>query len=479
MNSPKQQVDLKQQQQLTLTPQLKQSLHILMLNQAELEEEIELMLEKNVMLERLDNEADNAKYEDESNGFDELAGDIELSEISQTSLPEELEFDANWQDFFEPESSYETSGSDEGFQFERVGDICSFDEQLETALLQAGFSDKQQMMVEAVLKHLDENYFLSGIEPAMLAKKIKVSLEDLMQVINIIRHLDPPGVASKNIAECMLAKLHVLNNCQEAHINAHEIIENYLPYLGQKDELIKQRLAITDTEFTEALFVIRELSPYPFERNLVSAQTIKPDIYVRKKMGFFYASMNLDKRFDVAINEEYAALSKQALGDDKTFITAQLQEAKWFIQALDKRQKTVLRVANAIVMHQQDFFVDGEVAIKPMDMAVIAEQLEVNESTVSRAVNGKYLSFNHQLYELKFFFSQQIGKSESGESISSTSAKALIKTLIEAENSQKPLSDLAIEETLKSKGIDIARRTVAKYRESLGFVSSSKRKRKK
>lgn len=477
MNGPKQNIQLKQTQTLTVTPQMTQRLHILQCNQQQLEMEIQQMLDKNIMLSRPDDilfELDNSDFADEQqHETDSLADDI----------PEQPDADMGWEDCYDDD--YHESFDDrpkkiddvQGFQEDWVADTVSFDQSLLRAIELSALDTDEKQLASEVLAHLDDNYFLM-LSVEQLAKSLKTSTETLQRVIDTIRYLDPAGVASQNIQECLLAQLLSLGNNSDSAVNAYEILNEYFDYIDKKPDFIRRRLALTNEAYDEAMQLIRSLSPYPNPSDNSIQQLIQPDVFVRKRMSMFFASPNRDARYDLAINETYAQLSNACKGDEKRYIKAQIQEAKFFLNALDQRQKTVVRVANAIVMHQQDYFLEGDAAMRPLQMKAIADMLDLNESTISRAVSGKYLSFNAQLIELRYFFSQDLSGQESDDEVaaSATAAKAKIKAIIAAEPPQTPLSDNKIEKLLKEQGIEISRRTVAKYREALGIAKTSQRK---
>lgn len=487
MAAPKQGIQLKQTQTLAVTPQMQQSLMVLQCNRQELEIEIARMLDENILLQRLDSDegfqsAEEFSYDDFADTADDNVGEM------PDDIPDIIDCDVAWEELYDDYNNFEDiqRGGDvdgyEGFQESWVADSQSFDERLQRSLLLCELSDKDKTTAIALLSHLDDNYFLS--EPVdKLAKKLSVTPRCLADIIRVVKHLDPPGVASQNIQECLLAQLHSLPQFEEAVGNAHDILSDYFDYIGQKEDLIKQRLGLTDVLFAEAMQVIRSLSPYPRNDDDSGGRRIRPDVFVHQRMGVYYASLNQDNRFDIGLNETYAAMTEQCQGDEKRFMQAQLQTAKFFIRALDQRHQTILRVSNAIVIQQQDYFEQGEKALKPLLMKDLAELLNLAESTISRTVNGKYLSFNRRLIELRYFFSNELGKTEHSTDTdavgsSATAVKALIKEMIADEPPRKPLTDSKIEKALKEQGIDIARRTVAKYRESMGIPATSKRKRR-
>lgn len=474
MKGPKQGIQLKQTQTLAVTPQLTQRLHILQCNQQDLIAEIQQMLDSNIMLEQLTH--------DEQFEFSELeeTDEFQLDDTLDEDIPTELDIDADWDSLYDDDAELPKKMDDvDSFQADWVADHHSFDTRLERAIHLSELSSEQTAIAQLILSHLDEHYFLT-LPAEQLAKQSHYDVKKISETIEIIKHLDPTGVASQSVQECLLAQLQTNNDCSEAAIDAHEIISECFHYLGKKPEMIRRRLDLSDSEYHAAIQHIQRLSPYPYtpEENLHTL--IKPDLFVRQRMGFFYASANQDARFDIGINEAYASLTDACHGDEKQFMKSQLQAAKFFLKALDERQRTLIRVANAVVMQQQDYFIEGDSALKPLSMKTIAELVNINESTVSRAVSGKYVSFNHQLIELRTFFSHEVaGDEQAGtEATTATAIKAIIQSLIDKESPEKPLSDSKIEKILKEQNIDIARRTVTKYREALGIPKTSERKRR-
>lgn len=481
MSAPKQGIQLKQSQTLTVTPQLQHSLKILQCNQLELEAEINQMLEENIMLERLGNDDDFLS--DGEIYADEYADDT--LETPTDSIPDDLDSDVSWEDLYDDREDYDNGGNAdaEGFQDDWVADVVSFDEQLTQGIRLSGLDDDDKTIAIGILSYVDEHYFLS-LPHDKLARKLATDVPTLLAVLDVVKQLEPVGVGSSDVRECLLAQLHSLSDVTDTVADAHDILTDYYTYLGQKDSLIKQRLGLSEEAFAAALRLIRGLSPYPVLAQTTVSGSIRADVFVRQRMGMFYASLNQDARHDIGINDDYAAMTQHCRGDEKNFMRAQLQTAKFFLRALDQRRQTILRVANAIVMQQQDYFSDGEKALRPLRMKEIAELLDLAESTVSRTVNGKYLSFRQRLIEFRHFFAGDLSGDGSGEAegdlaASTTAAKALIKEIIAAEDPKKPLSDSKLEKILQDKGIDIARRTVAKYRESLGIAKSSERKRRR
>lgn len=492
MNMPKQgqAIQLKQTQTLTVTPQMTQRLHILQCNQQQLGMEIQQMLDKNIMLEQ----SDGLDLDYQPDYEVDLANGDDLFDSMPDDFGDAPDADMAWEDIYDDDylESFNNQPKKmediEGFQDDWVSDELSFDARLERAIYLSPLSQEEQKLARNILAHLDSDYFLiDSVE--QLARKLRTEMSVLRHVLDVLRHLDPAGVACEGVRECLLAQLRSSENNSNTAVDAHEILSDYFDYIDKKPAFICRRLGISESEYNEAMQLIRSLSPYPDMASTSNAQLIKPEVFVRQRMGVFYASPNQDARFDLAVNESYATLTKHCKGDEKHFMKAQLQEAKFFLDALEQRHKTVVRVANAIVMQQQEYFIEGEKAMRPLVMREIAEQLELSESTISRAVNGKYLSFNQHLIELRFFFTQglsvEVDKMDSDDpfiedvATSAMAVKAHIKEIIATEPPRKPFSDSKIEAQLKEKGIEISRRTISKYREAMGVPNASQRKRLK
>ncbi|MBS9778669.1 MAG: RNA polymerase factor sigma-54 [Gammaproteobacteria bacterium] len=478
MTGHKQGFQLKQSQSLAVTPQMQQSLKILQCNRIELESEISTMLSENIMLEQIS--SDDFIYESNINDEHDV-----VQEPSYEDIPEIPDTDFEWDQIYDDKDDYQRSQNHDtvdGFQQDWISDTTSFDELIAENIYLSPLDTHEQQIAFTLLDYLDENYFLALPIP-LLAKKISTNTETLKHIVGIIKHFEPAGIASQNIQECMLAQLHCTDTFNDAVGDANDILTSYFSHIGKNNALIMRRLGLNEDNFNAAMKIIRSLSPYPRNDDTNIGNIIRPDVYVHEKMGMFYASLNKDTRFDIAINKEYADLVQQCNGDEKNFMSAQLQNAKFFIRALDQRNQTVLRVSNAIIMQQQGYFTLGDKAIIPLLMKDVAEILNLAESTISRTVSGKYMSFNHQLIELRHFFSSDLSDTNTENNDgdiarSATAVKALIKEMIDNEPPQKPLSDSQIEKMIQAQGINIARRTVAKYRESLGILATSKRKRK-
>ena len=304
-------------------------------------------------------------------------------------------------------------------------------------------------------------------------------MDEVEAVLKRIQHFDPIGVASRSVQECLLIQLGQYPETTPWLHEARRILKEHMDLLGNRDyRTLARKMQLKESELKEALDLIQHLEPRPGNSVLQSdSQYVIPDVAVSKKQGKWVVELNPDSMPKIRINETYAAMARNARNSsDSQFIRSHLQEAKWFIKSLESRNETLLKVANCIVEQQQEFFEYGEEAMKPMVLNDVAEAVEMHESTISRVTTQKFMHTPRGIFELKYFFSSHVNTDNGGE-CSSTAIRALIKKMVAAENPAKPLSDSKIADLLTEQGIMVARRTIAKYRESLSIPPSSQRKR--
>lgn len=460
-----QNIELKLKQQLTITPQLQQAIKLLNMNQQELSIEISQMLANNFMLQQ----QEDIKHEnDESEPLNE----------DPNQLSEELPFDADWSEHYDHDWQ-EQHPLDKEKNFE---DFTPNPENLENHLIeqlsQKKLDEKTQQCALNLIYHIDpDGYLREPIET--LSEAYNTPKNTIKEALEILKSLDPIGIAAKDLEECLNLQIAALPpNTPHLEI-LKRIMKRYFHYIGKNSALICQRLNLSQSDYEQAIKLLKTLNPHPGQNyQNTNENYIQPDIIVREKHGISYIEIDPSLSPTLSINKEYSALiDKSEDPQEKELLQAQLQEARWFLNAIDKRNDTIKRVAGLIVALQQDFFQYGEKAMRPLTRQKIAEMLELSESTISRAVNGKYLSSKRGLYELRYFFSNQIENLE-GEEQSATAIKALIQEIINQENPQKPLSDNKISAILeKEHKQQIARRTIAKYREELGIPTSSIRRK--
>jgi RNA polymerase sigma-54 factor len=346
------------------------------------------------------------------------------------------------------------------------------------------FTESEQLIATMIIDSIeDDGYLKATIEDLYESLRDEIDeldIEEVETVLHRIQHFDPVGVAARDLRECLLIQLRMLEAggiAQSAHLK--ELIDKHLDTLAKRDYAsIRRALKISDDELTELVRTIQLLNPRPGSQiQTEKTEYIVPDVYARKISGKWQLSLNPDNAPRLQIAEHYAQLINRADSSaENTYLKNNLQEARWFLKSLQSRNETLLKVTDAIVERQQDFLDFGEEAMKPLVLADIAEEVEMHESTISRVTTRKYLHTPRGIFELKYFFSSHVS-TESGGECSATAIRAIIKKLVAAENPRKPLSDSKIAAILGDQGINVARRTIAKYRETLAIPPSNERKR--
>lgn len=469
-------LQLKFGQHLTLTPQLQQSIRLLQLSTLELNQEIEQILQDNPLLER----------EGEEEGVYPEPGGPE-GDNAQTSVENEVAVAVAERDEMQPApdemdwNDYGAGGGDDedDNRPQTPAASATLREHLldQVALLPLPLRDRA--LVSALIDALNEDGYLEqpleevaasfDVEPQIEPEEMGVALRHL-------QNLDPAGVGARNLSECLGLQLRDLPESTPARATALKIADGLLDLLAARDVgKLKKILHIDDTELRAARQLILRLNPKPGAQfGADETRYVIPDVYVRKYKGMWLASLNPDAMPKLRINRVYADILARHR-DSGGQLANQLQEAKWLIKNVQQRFDTILRVSQAIADRQRSFLEHGEVAMRPLVLREIADAVDLHESTISRVTTQKYMMTPRGLYELKYFFGSHVA-TETGGVCSSTAIRALIKQLVAAEDAQKPLSDGQIAEILAQQGIVVARRTVAKYRESLHIPTANMRK---
>lgn len=472
----KQSLQLRLGQHLTMTPQLQQAIRLLQLSTMELQLEVQDALESNLMLEV--DEDNGAAANDSADGGGEPEQDVAPGDI-----PAELPVDSVWEDIYDGVPVHHGGGEVNGVDYEnpRAEDQTLNDHLLwQLGLTRLGELDRAIAM--AVIDSIDEDGYLSAtiedIQKSLSAPELEIDLAEIEAVLHQIQNFDPIGVGARNLRECLSIQLRHLSDDTPWRQAAAALVGEHLELLAQRDYAQLMRLLkLEKEELQQVIELIKTLSPRPGEA-IQSSQPeyVIPDVIVRNVKGTWRVELNPEAFPRVRVNSQYASLIRRADNSaDNNCLKTHLQEARWLIKSLRSRSETLLKVATCIVKRQQGFFEYGEEAMKPMVLHDVAEEVEMHESTISRVTTQKYMHTPRGLYELKYFFSSHV-HTESGAECSSTAIRALLKKLIAAENSQKPLSDSKLAAILSEQGIRVARRTVAKYRESMAIPSSSERK---
>lgn len=483
----KQTLQLRLGQHLTMTPQLQQAIRLLQLSSLELQNEIQEVLDSNLMLEAADDadsEAGGGAEENRPNEHPEGSSEGSL-ELQSSDIPEDLPVDSAWEDIYDtpPPSSAPASGDADSREFEIAQNVT---EDLRTHLAWqlnlTPLSEIDHMIAETIIDSINDDGFLTTTLEDIhqsLPDGLDIELDEIEAVLHRIQNFEPVGVGARNLRESLLIQLAQNGDNSLLKQRAQELMTDYFDFLGNRDYTqIMRRMKISQDELKEILLLIQSLNPRPGSQvSEANPEYIVPDVFVRKVKGRWRVELNLESSPRLRINAHYANLIKQANNSsDSTYLKNHLQEAKWFLKSLNSRNETLLKVASSIVEKQRAFLEYGEEAMKALVLHDIAEEVDMHESTISRVTTKKYMHTPRGIYELKYFFSSHVNTASGGE-CSATAIRALIKKLIAAENTQKPLSDSKIAEILSDQGINVARRTVAKYREAMAIPPSNERKR--
>lgn len=478
-------LQLKLSQHLTLTPQLQQSIRLLQLSTLELNSEIERFLQENPLLER-----DEGPEEDGSAAAPATSPlQQEYTSTTTTSTTSEKEEDGNrsetpeldteWRD----EGSGTYSGHDDGEDSEfpqLAADSPSLREHLlwQINLLQC--ADRDKRIVAMLVDTLDDDgYMTQDLEElaAMFPPEMELEPSELAIALKHIQHLEPPGIGARSLSECLSLQLEALHEDTPFRADALMTVRNHLDLLAARDfAKLKKLLRCTDDILRGVQGLITSLNPRPgAEYSKSETRYIVPDVVVKKVKGLWRTSLNPDAMPRLRINRMYADILHRNRDASLQQLAGQLQEAKWLIKNVQQRFETILRVSQAIVDRQRHFFEHGEVAMRPLVLREIADTLGLHESTVSRVTTQKFMLTPRGIFELKYFFGSHV-TTETGGACSATAIRALIKQLVAEEDTRKPLSDSQISEILGKQGIVVARRTIAKYRESLQILPVNLRK---
>ena len=494
----KQGLQLKFSQQLTMTPQLQQAIKLLQLSTLELSQEITEQLYSNPLLEEITEDQDAENQLKKTNNEKTLTETSsltaeELEEPLKNTEPLSQETDQNdWDSDFDNYSMQtqdiarinNNDGNIRGeINLEQVHQVTqSLKDHLLWQLNLTNLNAKDLIIAEMLTYSLDDNGLLTQNLSEIFEELDENNNEyesEILTVLTRLQQFDPPGVYARDLKECLLIQLNQLSQDTPFLKQAKILVLQFLEDIGKlnTDKLLKKTQLSLD-ELRGAISLVRSMNPYPGEfLQENDTEYITPDAYVIKTSDKWRAIINDDHNPRLRINETYKNLIRQSDNSkENQYLKDSLTEAKWFIKSLESRNETLLKVVNCIIELQEDFFEHGPVSMKPMILSDISEKLDLHESTISRVTTSKYLATPRGIYELKYFFSSHVATATGGE-CSSTAVSAILKELINAEVPHKPLSDNKLTELLKEQGINIARRTVAKYREGLGIPSSSDRKR--
>lgn len=489
----KQSLQLRLGQHLTMTPQLQQAIRLLQLSTLELRMEVQQALESNLMLEVQEGDLDDDE-EELSPEEEELAQQAEEAQAAleedepeagpaADEIPDELPVDSAWEDVYDNistgASTYEADEREIDY-----GDRSSesLHEHLAWQLRMTTLGPTDIAIAEAIIDSIDEDgYLITPLEELQqgMDPELEVELDEMEAVLHCIQNFDPPGVGARDLREALLLQLRQLEAGRPLLAEARALVEEHFDLLANRDfAKLKRKMRLDDEGLADVVRLIQSLNPRPgghiSDRR---PEYVVPDVIISKVKGAWRVELNPEAAPRLRINPAYARLAKQVADpNDSTYLKNHLQEARWFIKSLASRNETLLKVASCIVEHQRDFLEQGEVAMKPLVLHDVAREVDMHESTISRVTTRKYMLTPRGVFELKYFFSSHVSTASGGEA-SSTAIRALIKKMIAEENPSKPLSDSKIAGALVDEGINVARRTVAKYREAMAIPPSNERKR--
>ena len=477
-----------------MTPQLQQAIKLLQLSTLDLQQEIQEALDSNPLLE-VDDSSDNDVVEknnlDNDDSMPESASASESMDtgeaLEKNDLPDELPLDSTWDEYISASSAPAPGpgpggGDDEQiFQGETTENI---QDHLLWQMRLTPFSEIDRAIALAIIDSIDESGYLTVTVEDILQSVNSEDMEEPVEedevecVLKRIQLFDPIGSGSRTPQECLLVQLTQYAPDTPWLEEARLLLREHADLLGSKDyRTLMRKTRLKEDQLREAMRLLQTLNPRPGSALITKEpEYVIPDVSVAKKNGRWVVELNPDSLPKLSVNQQYAAMSRKARNSsDSQFIRSHMQEAKWFIKSLESRNDTLLKVANCIVQQQMGFFEHGPEMMKPMVLNDVAEMVDMHESTISRVTTQKYMHTPRGIFELKYFFSSQVA-TESGGECSSTAIRALIKKLVAAEKPSKPLSDSKIASLLADQGIMVARRTIAKYRESLSIPPSNQRK---
>src|ERR1700674_3467910 len=481
-------LQLKLSQHLTLTPQLQQSIRLLQLSTVELNQELERYLAENPLLERSDMGPPDESAAAPPNGAQPEGETLRQEESREETRREDSRDEppnfAEDHGFGEEHSP--TGGSrrddDERDDFTQ---FAAAEPTLQEHLLQqlslTGLTERDKRIAAMIVGHLDEDGYLKkeleDLREAALGAMADLEIEDLSIALRHVHNLEPTGVGARDVAECLELQLRSLAESTPHRDSAIELVTKHLDVLAARDfNRLRRLLGVTEDELREVRALVLTLDPKPGRAfGQGDVRYVIPDVVVRKIGGRWIASLNRDAMPRLRINKMYADILQASRENGGKHLAGQLQEARWLIKNVQQRFDTILRVTQAIVDRQKNFFEHGEVAMRPLVLREIAEAVGLHESTISRVTTQKYMLTPRGIFELKYFFGSHVS-TDTGGACSATAIRALIKQLVAAEDARKPLSDHRISDILAQQGIQVARRTVAKYREAMHIQPANLRK---
>jgi RNA polymerase sigma-54 factor len=472
-------LQLRLTQKLALAPQLQQAIRLLQLNRIELRDYIQELVDENPLLDQEDG------VDQSSDSPEEVSLESEMAATSKAEQDHEYsadDYDSDqWQS--DTEQWTDSAGWSDEFSERQIADTSSTSlrEHLLAQIRLAHFSELDAAIATAIVYALDDEGFLTDDVPEIrrsLLPEVQVEDDEVVAVLHRVQRLEPVGVASRDTGECIWIQLKAQPAGTEGVDLALRLARDFLKLVADNayEDMLRETGA-TSENLKQALELIRGLEPRPGARfDNRRDEYLVPDVYVRQDGDEWITTLSPESNPSLRLNKHYITLLRKSGGEDAEYLRGRLQEARWLLSSLELRNRTLLKVSQCIVDKQREFLTDGEIAMKPLILKEVAELVGVHESTVSRATTRKYMLTPRGIFELKYFFSSHV-RTITGGTMSATATKARIQILIDNEPEKQPLSDQEISHLLNDTGICVARRTVAKYRESLGIGSSSERRR--
>ncbi|MGA9665596.1 MAG: RNA polymerase factor sigma-54 [Gallionella sp.] len=480
-------LQLRISQQLTLTPQLQQAIRLLQLSTQDMHQEVARMLEENPMLEVAEESSSGTFAADSLSSAPRNSASATGDETEPSRDDDRTADDFGADNFDNSPADWNTGGGatrstdDEDDTYpEQAAEQASLRAHLHNQLTTSSVDGKDRKVVGLLIDALDENgYLAQDLDELvmLLPPELEITLDDLETALVQLQHLDQPGLAARNLGECLALQLKALPEDTPYRDLAIRLVTEHLDLVAAHDfSRIKKLLRCSDEALRAAQCLITGMNPKPgAEFGQSVADYVVPDVVVEKHRNKWRARLNVEAMPKLRVNQIYANILQQRGDKNSSQLAAQMQEAKWLIKNLQQRFDTILRVAQAIVERQGNFFEHGEIGMRPLVLREIADELELHESTVSRSTTQKFMLTPRGIYEFKHFFGSGLA-TESGGTCSSTAIRELIKQLVSAEDQRKPLTDSRMAEILAQQGIVVARRTIAKYRESLRILPVNLRK---
>jgi RNA polymerase sigma-54 factor len=487
-----------------MTPQLQQAIRLLQLSTLELNTEIQDALDSNMMLEVGDDgeNSTNENASEESAQASSENNDVSENENSTTSnetilettsdtaasetMPDDLPVDTSWDDIYDSILPGTTSAASSTYNADDQPEVYtasseSLHENLRWQIKMTPFSELDAAIAEVIVDEINDDGFLQTTVEEITAtlESLEVEVDEVEAVLHQVQNFDPAGVGARDLRESISIQLHRQANDVDLREYAIKLVDEYFELLANREyPQLMRKMKISEDDLKDVIQLIQSMNPRPGGQVAANqAEYIIPDVTVKKVNNTWKVELNSDAAPKLRVNSTYANMIKDVKNsDDNSSMKNHLQEARWFIKSLISRNETLLKVAHCIVERQKEFLEHGEEAMKALVLHDIAEAVDMHESTISRVTTKKYMHTPRGIFELKYFFSSHVSTASGGE-CSATAIRALIKKLVAAETPKKPLSDNKIALILEEQGINVARRTVAKYRESLAIPPSNERKR--